>query len=141
MSSGPDATSGSERSWIARRWMVHKSISLYRFWSFIDALLIDYLQVHNGMNRDNKHLCETEISDKEELPSSNHEKATCYNLKLVSQSAKMVFVLSRVGHQHLNSNNGWFILCFTAFLIFYFFSVRLDTLQKHIALTYNSGMV
>lgn len=88
MRSGPDATSGSERSWIARRWMVHKSISLYRFWSFIDAPLIDYLQVHNGMNRDNKHLCETEISDKEELPSSNHEKATCYNLKLVSQSAK-----------------------------------------------------
>lgn len=76
------------------------------------------------MNRDNKHLCETETSDKEELPSSNHEKATCYNLKLISQSAKMVLVLSRVGHQHLNSNNGWFMLCFTAFLIFFFFSSK-----------------
>lgn len=29
------------------------------------------------MNIDDKYLCEMETSDKEELPSSKHEKATC----------------------------------------------------------------
>lgn len=29
------------------------------------------------MNIDDKYLCETETSDKEELPSIKHEKETC----------------------------------------------------------------
>lgn len=58
--------------------MVCKSVGLYTFQSFIYTPIIDCLQqIHNGMNIDDKYLSETETSDKEELPSSKHEKATC----------------------------------------------------------------
>lgn len=58
--------------------MVYKSVGLYTFRSFIYTPIIDYLQqIHNGMNIDDKYLCETETSDKEELPSIKHEKETC----------------------------------------------------------------
>lgn len=60
----------AQSSWIARKWMIYKSISLYTFQSFIYTPIIDYLQqIHNSMNTDDKYLHETDI-DKEEVPPS-----------------------------------------------------------------------